>query len=166
MYDKIRFAMKRLESHTGFHGLPALNVDRVTAMVRNLASQPHASVYFESDDDFLKSAYGQSDNWNLWAIVSGRETTLYQEKNGSFKTGKGSALLLRSDNGNLAVLPNDGNKQQSAELLLSIKDAGDLFAKDMATLRNIRNAIRTNLTHRREKLFSKKPINKHANVRR
>lgn len=136
---------------------PKANPDRATEAVRFLAAKKgHPSVYFETVDAFEQSEEGKANNWSIWGIVTGRETRLHKVQK-SFKRGAGSSVIYRSETGVFAVLPNDGNRR-AAENIMTVDGARKLFKYDRLMMRNIRNALRTNLEHRRRKMIPKKRI--------
>lgn len=134
----------------------AMSPDRATDMIRELAGKSHPSIYFESEEALKQNDEARGMNLNLFAVVHGKETELYQTKKGA-KHGSGSAIILRADSGELVVLPNDANKRE-AEYILTMDGAKKVFKRDEKIMSQIHNAVRANLRHRREKMITKKKI--------
>jgi hypothetical protein len=136
--------------------MPKANPDVNIPAVRFLATQEHPTVYFDTIEAFETSEQGKAQNWTIYGIVTGRETTLQKSQKGS-KRGAGSALIYRSETGNYAVLPNDGKIRDAANKW-TIDGVRELFGDDRKMMTKIRNALRTNLEHRRDPMHPKKTI--------
>ena len=130
-----------------------VDLERQTQTLRNYPGKP---VYFESKDAFLQSEEGKSHTLTIIAIVYGRETTIHETKNAA-KRGKGSALICCSDTGRVVVIPNDAN-ERNAEHIFTVDSARIAFKEDELLMKQINNALHTNLEHRKKKMIPRKRI--------
>ena len=140
--------MTRKEPQPGFRMNlpPAMNPDAATDLIRLFSNKKISAVYFDSQAALEQDSH----TWKLIAIVTGHNTTLQETPKGT-KKGRGSGLLFQAeDTPNIySVLPNDGNVRDAEyRLTLDKISNSDLVPDDLK--QKIRNAIRTNLSHRRE----------------
>lgn len=150
--------MKTKETRQGIDRLsptPRANIDVNIKAVRQIASS-RTTVYFETHDAFEQSEMGRARTLKAWGIVYGRLSRLYKTGKGE-KRGTGSALIMLSETGTPIVLPNDGNKRD-AENIMTIDAARKLFASNSLMFGLVKNAIRTNREHRRQKFLPKSGV--------
>lgn len=125
-----------------------MNPDAATDLIRLFSNKQVSAIYFDSEAALEQDVH----TWKLIAIVAGHETTLYSTAKGA-KKGRGSALIFQAEDApnNYSVLPNDGNKQE-AEYRLTLEKINDNDLVPGNLKQQIRNAIRSNLTHRRRNM--------------
>ena len=124
------------------------NPDRANQMIRHMGEHP--TVTFGTENEWKEFEKDHGQQLQLKVIVWGRETTIGEAEKG-VKRGEGSALIFMTEDGAPVVLPNDSRKQE-AEYVFSVGYMHKILG-DHPLVNDIKNAIRTNLKHRRKRML-------------